>query len=291
MKAGQNTQLAHLSVYTHQQWPTLCMSTFASPIVWVRMSKSDCIVYLLNMHFSLSGCSIEGRTPSTSASVCGGSACMKPRAHMGRWQCGFYHAREYCSIPLWCTALRCLWTFLMKASGNSQSCLGTARIRDGQRGNLGLQNLLFLLKLFRRTDLGGCLAVDPFGFISFPWLLHSVSAFMGSRRLYKLSLSRQASDIIAALMQVLQWLLSQVPGQAMLGIQFKMFLQWKNSFVPELFALLKLSSQATGPHSDLWNLQLVQMLWHLCTTSKGQKKRFWLQLFAHLGKSYMYQHV
>lgn len=74
---------------------------------------------------------------------------------------------------------------------------------------------------------------------------------MGSRRLYKLSLSRQASDIIAALMQVLQWLLSQVPGQAMLGIQFKMFLQWKNSFVPELFALLKLSSQATGPHSDL----------------------------------------
>ena len=111
MKAGQNTQLAHLSVYTHQQWPTLCMSTFASPIVWVRMSKSDCIVYLLNMHFSLSGCSIEGRTPSTSASVCGGSACMKPRAHMGRWQCGFYHARAYCSIPLWCTALRCLWTF------------------------------------------------------------------------------------------------------------------------------------------------------------------------------------
>ena len=79
-----------------------------------------------------------------------------------------------------------------------------------------------------------------------------MSAFIGSRRLYKLSLSRQASDIIAALMQVLQWLLSQVPGQAMLGILgFKMFLQWKNSFVPELFALLKLSSQATGPHSDL----------------------------------------
>lgn len=147
MKAGQNTQLGHLSVYTHQQWPTLCMSTFASPIVWVRMSKRDCIVYLLNMHVSLSalsGCSIEGRTPSTSASVCGGSACMKPRAHMGRWQCGFYHARAYCSIPLWCTALRCLWTFLMKASGNSQSCLGTARIRDGQRGNLGLQKTCFL---------------------------------------------------------------------------------------------------------------------------------------------------
>ena len=39
-----------------------------------------CLVYLLNMHFSLPGCSIEGRTPSISASVCGGSACMKPRA-------------------------------------------------------------------------------------------------------------------------------------------------------------------------------------------------------------------
>ena len=63
------------------------------------------------------------------------------------------NTRAYCSIPLQCTGSALFVNVLMKASGNSQSCLGTARIRDGQRGNFGLELAFFFADLLRK--LGG----------------------------------------------------------------------------------------------------------------------------------------
>jgi len=178
------------------------------------------------MHVSLSalsGCSIEGRTPSTSASVCGGSALWADGNVAFITQEHIVHSSMMHCIAMFVNVFDASVRKFSIVPGHSTNSGWTARQFRAAK-NLFFADLLFLLKLFRRTDLGGCLAVNPFGFISFPLLLHSVSTFIGSRRLYKLSLSRQDSDIIAALMQVLQWLLSQVPGQAMLGILgFKMF--------------------------------------------------------------------